>query len=154
MSRMTLPVHRYPFLTSEIFGADITPLLNTFFTSKEMNLNSASRNNARHERLNSDGGDLKHEFEEKGWLSNRERAGGDESIRNKGIMGLTERNSRGSDTDNSGVISATESIQTQSLLDYLFKFVEVDGELNPVLCGYFNKLVNLLLKRNPKKVWL
>ena len=50
---------------------------------------------------------------------------------------------------NSGVQTP---ITASSLLDYLFRFLETQNELNPVLAGYFNKLVGVLMKRNSKKV--
>jgi len=40
----------------------------------------------------------------------------------------------------------------RSLLDHLFTFLDTDQELNPVLTGYFNKVVQVLLKRNPRRV--
>lgn len=36
------------------------------------------------------------------------------------------------------------------LLDRLFKFLRVEQELNPVLSGYFSKLVSLLISRKQK----
>ena len=42
---------------------------------------------------------------------------------------------------------------SQTLLEYLFSFLETKEPLNPVLSGYFNKLVVSLLKRNHKKVY-
>jgi hypothetical protein len=36
------------------------------------------------------------------------------------------------------------------LLDRLFKFIEQEEELNPVLSGYFCKLVSLLISRKQK----
>lgn len=39
-----------------------------------------------------------------------------------------------------------------NLLEYLFEFVDSEEDLNPVLCGYFSKLVKSLIKRNPRKV--
>jgi len=52
--------------------------------------------------------------------------------------------------------SVKEEIKTpkghKSLLEHLFSFVETDQELNPVLAGYFNKVVQVLLKRNPRRV--
>lgn len=38
------------------------------------------------------------------------------------------------------------------LLDRLFKFLEQNGELNPVLSGYFCKLVSLLISRKQKQL--
>jgi hypothetical protein len=31
------------------------------------------------------------------------------------------------------------------ILDYLFEFLQKDGELYPILCGYFNKIVMAML---------
>src|SRR3569623_458522 len=42
--------------------------------------------------------------------------------------------------------------KTQSLLEYLFSFLDSDEELNPVLCGYFGKVVRALFDRNKAKV--
>ena len=40
------------------------------------------------------------------------------------------------------------------LLDRLFKFIEGDGEelVNPVLAGYFSKVVQLLVNRKQKQI--
>lgn len=38
------------------------------------------------------------------------------------------------------------------LLDRLFSFLKNDGELNPVLSGYFCKLVSLLISRKQKQL--
>ena len=45
-----------------------------------------------------------------------------------------------------------EMEKRQELLDFLFSFIE-DGEkeLNPVLCGYFCKMVNCLLTKRGKQ---
>jgi hypothetical protein len=36
------------------------------------------------------------------------------------------------------------------LLDRLFSFIDIEEELNPVLSGYFSKLVSLLISRKQK----
>ena len=145
-------VHRYPFLTSEIFGADITPLLNTFFMSKEANLNRKSDNNATLESFNSDRADENYDLARKSMLNGRGRGSEERNEENKSVNEQSERIFQDSEYENNHSSPATEIIKPQSLLDYLFKFVETDSELNSVLCGYFNKLVSLLMKRNPKKV--
>lgn len=48
--------------------------------------------------------------------------------------------------------SNTQNTSQANLLEYLFAFLDTDDELNSVLCGYFNKLVVSLLRRNHKKV--
>lgn len=47
---------------------------------------------------------------------------------------------------------AVEMERRQELLDFLFSFIQ-DGEkeLNPVLCGYFCKMVNCLLTKRAKQ---
>ena len=40
----------------------------------------------------------------------------------------------------------------QSILEYLFTFLDTDEELNPVLSGYFSKVVDALFRKNPTKV--
>jgi hypothetical protein len=42
--------------------------------------------------------------------------------------------------------------EPKSLLEYTFSFIDTDEELNPVLSGYFFKLVVTLFKRNPPAV--
>lgn len=145
-------MYRYPFLTSEIFGADITPLLNTFFTNKNAHSSRNSQNNAALEGFNTDRSDGKHGLANKSGFHDTSRVSGGEDEGNKSNREQSERKFRGSEVENGDSATATENIQSQSLLDYLFKFVETDEELNSVLCGYFNKLVNLLMKRNSKKV--
>jgi hypothetical protein len=39
------------------------------------------------------------------------------------------------------------------LLERLFKFIQTDEELNPVLAGYFCKLVSLLISRKQKQLF-
>jgi serine/threonine-protein phosphatase 6 regulatory subunit 3 len=39
-----------------------------------------------------------------------------------------------------------------NLLEYLFSFVDSNEPLNPVLCGYFNKLVQCLFKKNSRRL--
>jgi len=44
------------------------------------------------------------------------------------------------------------STENQSLLEYLFSFLDTQEALNPVLSGYFHKLVQVLFNRNSAKV--
>ena len=44
------------------------------------------------------------------------------------------------------------NVQPEELMKTLFNFVKTKNELNSVLAGYFNKLVQRLYKRNAKKV--
>ena len=39
------------------------------------------------------------------------------------------------------------------LLDHLFIFLDSEEELNPVLCGYFSKLVGVFLNRKSKQIY-
>ena len=44
-----------------------------------------------------------------------------------------------------------EKIINEEILDYLFKFLDNESSIvNPVLSGYFNKIINFLLKKNTK----
>jgi hypothetical protein len=45
-----------------------------------------------------------------------------------------------------------KKMETMSLMDYLFAFIHVNDQLNPVLSGYFSKLVLALFKKNSTKV--
>lgn len=48
-----------------------------------------------------------------------------------------------------------KKLETMSLMDYLFAFIHLNDQLNPVLSGYFSKLVLTLFKRNSTKVaWI
>jgi cobalamin biosynthesis protein CobT len=38
------------------------------------------------------------------------------------------------------------------IMDYLFEFLQKDGELYPILCGYFNKIVMSMLQKIRKRV--
>lgn len=42
--------------------------------------------------------------------------------------------------------------KSQSILEYLFTFLDTDEELNSVLSGYFSKVVDALFRKNPAKV--
>ncbi len=48
--------------------------------------------------------------------------------------------------------SSNNSKSAGTILEYLFSFLESNEELNPVLSGYFNKVVEALFRRNPEKV--
>ena len=47
-----------------------------------------------------------------------------------------------------------EVVHKYMLLDRLFKFIEEDGVelVNPVLAGYFSKVVQLLINRKQKQI--
>ena len=44
------------------------------------------------------------------------------------------------------------NLPSLNLLEFLFSFIDTNESLNPVLCGYFNKLVQVLYKKNPAKL--
>jgi len=52
--------------------------------------------------------------------------------------------------------SEEEEVSKYMLLDRLFKFISIDekenGEVNPVLAGYFSKVVQLLINRKQKQI--
>lgn len=60
--------------------------------------------------------------------------------------------------DESSLSEVTTQVETNDvkkapkrmIIDILFDFVKTDIELNPVLCGYFCKLVNSLINSNRK----
>lgn len=141
-------------MASEIFEADLAPLLNAFFTSST---------NARDFRgsdalLTTDSKKTSEDFEV---ISDDEHGhnNGKQKNQNSGISeGKAEEHkdfveiidTASGNSLEKNRISSTEANQT--LLDYLFSFLETQEPLNPVLSGYFNKLVVSLLKRNHKKV--
>mmetsp|Transcript_10344 Transcript_10344/g.10366 ORF Transcript_10344/g.10366 Transcript_10344/m.10366 type:complete len:157 (-) Transcript_10344:1209-1679(-) len=55
--------------------------------------------------------------------------------------------------DEESTITKEEGVKTWLLLDRIFKFVQTEETpLNPVLAGYFSKLVSLLINRKQKQL--
>ena len=131
-------------MTSEIFSADIAALLNSFFINREQQTNKQIQKKASNENVDAEINE-KNDNNEEIKAASKVKAANDETEEPQSMSDSLGGKSR------SSVNSATGSGST-SLLDYLFRFVEAEDDLNPVLCGYFNKLVNSLMKRNSKKV--
>jgi len=115
--------HKYPFVACEIFEADIAPIMNAFFFT--------------HALKTSD-----HAFGEPGVRKKDPSEDYEVILAQDKVM-----------TESQSIREQTKNIKPpQSLLEYLFSFVETDDELNPVLAGYVNKVVQALFKRNPRRM--
>lgn len=114
---------RYPFVACEIFEADIAPIMNAFFFTHAL---KASENT----------------FGEPG-VKKKDPSEDYEVILAQDKVMTESQNNRE---------QGKNAKPQQSLLEYLFSFVETDEELNPVLAGYFNKVTVALFKRNPRRV--
>jgi len=115
--------HKYPFVACEIFEADIAPIMNAFFFT--------------HALKTSD-----HAFGEPGVRKKDPSEDYEVILAQDKVM-----------TESQNIREETKNTKPpQSLLEYLFSFVETDDELNPVLSGYVNKVVLALFKRNPRRM--
>lgn len=51
------------------------------------------------------------------------------------------------------VTSDEKSSNKYELFEHFLSFIETNEELNPVLCGYFAKLFQVLVSSNPKEIF-
>ncbi len=151
---------RYPFLASEIFDSDIAPITNSFFVSQRASIYEPRNQTTAKKKQNNDDYEVilsnnEHDSTNKEESKTETEAQKTEESENKEPIEFPEgAGMRDSLREKSSLKSnikrkSTESI---SLLDHLFLFLNTDEILNPVLCGYFNKLVQVLFKKNSSKV--
>lgn len=162
---LTIRHTRYPFLASEIFEADIAQILNPFFNNRDSSTAMQSDYNSRasykfRKRLSGDDfeyilGDESDDSDRSGnnlqtFEDRKSRSKAHQNTKDNDSKDYTEINDSSMSSSRKSPPSAVSS--STSLLEYLFGFVEMNEDLNLVLCGYFNKLVNTLMKRNSRKV--
>jgi len=137
--------YKYPFLACEIFEKDIATIINAVITgmmpkSRE-SVNTTVSQKTRdstddYEIILSENksprkSDYKEEYKNK-----------DDYLEDAGENRNSTRKSRASNNSKSA----------GTILEYLFSFLDSNEELNPVLSGYFNKVVESLFRRNPEKM--
>ena len=126
-------LNRYPFVACEIFESEIAPILNAFFISN----NSPTQYDYKYnpEIIFAD-------------LTSPEE--------NKDISSHQQENASSPTNskymNTSGKKGNNGSSSSLNLLEFLFSFIDTNELLNPVLSGYFNKLVQVLFKKNPSKL--
>lgn len=125
--------YKYPFISSEILGSEITGLIRAFFEDARDSDSflSASRN---FDQMSQDGKDGEHE----------------ESKERKESTGTEKRESLSKfEKEESKILPKPlfDFVGTD-LLEYLMSFLENDEKyLNQTLCGYFQKAINAILNK-------
>jgi len=119
--------YQYPLLANDIFESDIPVIMSAFLT-----------NNSKDQ----DSNPLK-----KSILNEYEIVLPDGTVRKIDLSPTLQQVSNGQEASNKG-----SKVTGDELLETLFSFVKSEGELNPVLAGYVNKVIQKLYIRNPKKI--
>jgi hypothetical protein len=174
--------HKYPFMASEILNCDVNKINDFFTATeaelllKERKMSSMSNADSdmvlsSDDHLNAFSNEKKavtqeesgeepkevnefkelkeeHKSETKEQIEEVQGNSNEANLHNKSISELIN------------VENLEESTQGQmeparnriELLDYLFSFLETDGDLNYVLVGYFAKFLNMLLNKFPHKI--
>ena len=148
--KLTFP--RYPFLACEIFEKDIATIINAVITGvMPKNRESVSTQKTRDSTddyeiiLSENKSPKKSDYKEES--KNRDDyfddTGGSQTRENRSDLCIGNRSS---------TRKSRNSKSAGTILEYLFSFLDSDEELNPVLSGYFNKVVEALFRRNAEKV--
>jgi len=137
--------YKYPFLACEIFEKDIATIINAVITgSMPKGRESVNTTVSQKTRDSTDDYEIilsenksprRSDYKEE--YKNR-----DDYLEDAGENRNSTRRSRASNNSKSA----------GTILEYLFSFLDSNEELNPVLSGYFNKVVESLFRRNPEKM--